>query len=94
MSQIGHSAAGTSPGAAFFVGVLWEITPCRIGTSEAREILDRLLTGGGEGNDIERLQQLAAILKQTSLCGLGTSASKPIETALCRFRETFEILLP
>lgn len=69
-------------------------TPCRIGTSEACGILDRLLAGDGQREDFDRLHQLAKILKQTSLCGLGKSAAEPIETALSRFRDSFDALLP
>jgi NADH:ubiquinone oxidoreductase subunit F (NADH-binding)/NADH:ubiquinone oxidoreductase subunit E len=65
-------------------------TPCRIGTREARQILDRFVAGAGTAQDLERLAALARLLQTTSLCGLGMSAAKPIQSALTHFRECFE----
>ena len=60
-------------------------TPCRIGTHEARRILDRMLAGEVLPGDGERLAGLAHLLQETSLCGLGMSVSKPIQSALQNF---------
>jgi NADH:ubiquinone oxidoreductase subunit F (NADH-binding) len=65
-------------------------TPCRIGTREARQILDGFVAGAGTARDVERLADLARLLQTTSLCGLGMSAAKPIQSALTHFRECFE----
>lgn len=65
-------------------------TPCRIGTREARQVLDRFIAGAGTAQDLERLTGLARLLQTTSLCGLGMSAAKPIQSALTHFRECFE----
>jgi NADH:ubiquinone oxidoreductase subunit F (NADH-binding) len=67
-------------------------TPCRIGTAECRRICDRLLSRSAEHGDLERLRQTAALLKQTSLCGLGTSTADPINSALDNFPDAFEEL--
>jgi NADH:ubiquinone oxidoreductase subunit F (NADH-binding)/NADH:ubiquinone oxidoreductase subunit E len=64
-------------------------TPCRIGTYEARNILDRMLSGEVRPGDRGRLERLAALLQETSLCGLGTSVSKPVVSALQHFPDCF-----
>jgi NADH-quinone oxidoreductase subunit F len=67
-------------------------TPCRVGTSEARRVLDRLLAGTGSGDDLARLEALGGTLK-LSLCGLGTSVPSPLSSALRHFRGQFEALI-
>lgn len=65
-------------------------TPCRIGTVEARDIVQRVVSGRSEPGDLDRLQQLADLLQMTSLCGLGQSLAWPIRSALKHFPEDFE----
>jgi NADH:ubiquinone oxidoreductase subunit F (NADH-binding)/NADH:ubiquinone oxidoreductase subunit E len=65
-------------------------TPCRIGTREARVILDRLAAGQGHAGDVIELTRLADILQTTSFCGLGQSAAIPMKSALKHFVEAFE----
>jgi len=65
-------------------------TPCRVGTKQMLEILNRLCEGTGKKKDLERLEQLAHIVKQQSLCGLGRTAPNPVLTGLAYFREEFE----
>lgn len=67
-------------------------TPCRVGTSEARRLLDRFLTGTGSHEDLTRLESFSRTL-HLSLCGLGTSVPSPIDSALKYFRNQFESLL-
>lgn len=65
-------------------------TPCRVGTRQAREILDRLARGKGNPDDALRLAQLAETLEKTSFCGLGQSTAWPIKSALTHFHSVFE----
>jgi NADH:ubiquinone oxidoreductase subunit F (NADH-binding) len=65
-------------------------TPCRIGTYEARGILDRMLAGEVLPGDGDRLAGLADLMQKTSLCGLGMSVSKPVQSALLHFPDYFE----
>ncbi|HSG73276.1 MAG TPA: NADH-ubiquinone oxidoreductase-F iron-sulfur binding region domain-containing protein [Planctomycetaceae bacterium] len=67
-------------------------TPCRVGTSEARQLLDQLLAGQGTTADLARFEALSRTLK-LSLCGLGTSVPIPIASALRHFRNQFEALI-
>ncbi len=64
-------------------------TPCRIGTKRMLEILEKITAGKGEEKDLETLQQLALLLKNGSLCGLGRSAPNPVLSTLHRFREEY-----
>jgi len=64
-------------------------TPCRIGTKRMLEILDRICAGKGVEGDIERLEQLGAIIKDTALCGLGQTAPNPVLSAIRHFRQEF-----
>ena len=65
-------------------------TPCRIGTYEARVILDRLASGGGRAGDVIELAKLANVLQADSFCGLGQAAAIPMKSALKHFAEAFE----
>ena len=64
-------------------------TPCRVGTRQAREVLDRLVAREGTQEDIRKLDQLAETLEKTSFCGLGQSAAWPIKSALAHFGDAF-----
>jgi NADH:ubiquinone oxidoreductase subunit F (NADH-binding)/Pyruvate/2-oxoacid:ferredoxin oxidoreductase delta subunit len=65
-------------------------TPCRVGTKGMLEILTKIRSGKGAERDIERLEDLASTVKNTSLCGLGQTASNPVLTTLRYFREEYE----
>jgi NADP-reducing hydrogenase subunit HndC len=65
-------------------------TPCRIGTYESRRILDRMLAGEASSVDKERLASLSILMQDASLCGLGMSVSKPVQSALQHFPNYFE----
>jgi NADH-quinone oxidoreductase subunit F len=65
-------------------------TFCRIGTKRMLEILDRLCEGKGRSGDIEQLEELAAYVSRSSLCGLGQTAPNPVLTTLRYFREEYE----
>ncbi len=65
-------------------------TPCRIGTRRMLEILERIVEGKGEMEDIDKLETLAKNIKATALCGLGQSAPNPILSTLKYFRNEYE----
>jgi len=65
-------------------------TPCREGTRRQLEILQRICEGRGEPADLRTLEDLAAVITDASLCGLGQTASNPILSALRHFRDEFE----
>ena len=65
-------------------------TFCRIGTKRMYEILDRITKGDGRAQDLDDLEELATQLGDSSLCGLGKSASNPVLTTLRYFRSEYE----
>lgn len=52
-------------------------TACRIGTKRMLEILNRITSGEGKEGDIETLEHLGAIIKDTAMCGPGTDGTQP-----------------
>ena len=65
-------------------------TFCRIGTRRMLDILDRLCTGDGKAGDIERLEELAHMVKRASLCGLGKTAPNPVVSTIKHYREEYQ----
>jgi ferredoxin len=63
--------------------------PCRVGTRQMLGILERICRGEGEEEDIARLEELATVVKDSSLCGLGQTAPNPVTTTLRYFREEY-----
>ena len=61
--------------------------PCRAGTVQLHEILQRLCRGEGAPEDVARIEELGELLRATSLCGLGQGAPNPILSTLRHFRE-------
>jgi len=64
--------------------------PCRIGTKQMVEILNRIVKGEGKPEDIDKLEELAQTVKNGSLCGLGQTAPNPVLTTLRYFRDEYE----
>jgi NADH-quinone oxidoreductase subunit F len=64
--------------------------PCRIGTKAMLATLERICAGNGKPGDIEYLLELAQVVKNSSLCGLGQTAPNPVLTTLRYFREEYE----
>ena len=54
------------------------------------EILERIVAGEGREGDIEELEELADMIENTALCGLGKSAPKPVISTIQAFREEYE----
>ncbi len=64
-------------------------TPCRVGTRRLLEILDKITSGRGELEDIDRLEELCEYIKSASLCGLGQTAPNPVLSTLRYFRDEY-----
>lgn len=67
--------------------------PCRAGTVQMHEALTKILKGQATLADIEKLEALCLMVKETSLCGLGMSAPNPILSTLRYFRDEYLVLL-
>ncbi len=64
-------------------------TPCRVGTKRLLEILDKIIAGNGEMEDLDRLEELSNYIKSASLCGLGQTAPNPVLSTLRYFRDEY-----
>ena len=64
--------------------------PCRIGTKRMLELLEKIVDGKGEMEDLEKLEDLGHFVKDRSLCGLGKSAPKPVISTIHAFRKEYE----
>jgi bidirectional [NiFe] hydrogenase diaphorase subunit len=67
--------------------------PCRVGTVELHQLLDKVCRGDARPADLTNLESLCRTVRDTSLCGLGQSAPNPIFSTLHHFREEYESLL-
>ena len=64
-------------------------TPCRIGTKRLYEMLNKITSGKATMADIDAMKQLAYMIKDGSLCGLGQSAPNPIISTLKHFWDEY-----
>ncbi len=64
--------------------------PCRVGTYQMLQILERITSGKGEPGDIERLERMCKNIQKGSLCGLGQGAPNPVLSTIRYFREEYE----
>ncbi len=65
-------------------------TPCRVGTKRLLELLDKITDGRGEPSDLDDIEELAAFIKDNSLCGLGQTAPNPVLSTMRYFRDEYE----
>jgi NADH:ubiquinone oxidoreductase subunit F (NADH-binding)/ferredoxin len=65
-------------------------TPCREGTKRMLELLTKITEGQGEIDDIATLEELAEMVKDSSLCGLGQTAPNPVLSTIRHFMDEYE----
>ena len=65
-------------------------TPCRIGIRRMLELLEKITSGNGEMEDIDKLESLCYFIKENALCGLGQTAPNPVLSTLRYFRNEYE----
>jgi len=63
---------------------------CRKGTQRMYEILDDISTGKGTVDALALLEELAVVVKDTTMCGLGQTAANPVLSTLRYFRREYE----
>jgi bidirectional [NiFe] hydrogenase diaphorase subunit len=67
--------------------------PCRVGTAQMLDLLNKFVKKQATERDLELLQDLCDMVKSTSLCGLGMSAPNPVLTTLRYFQHEYQELL-
>lgn len=65
-------------------------TTCRDGSEALLEVLTRITNGQGQEGDIEFLEELGSVIKDASMCGLGTTLPNPVLSTIRYFREEYE----
>ncbi len=64
-------------------------SPCRIGNKRMLEILTKITEGNGTMDDLQELRNLAAVIKDTALCGLGQTSPNPVLSTLDNFWDEY-----
>ncbi|MBM3242236.1 4Fe-4S dicluster domain-containing protein [Candidatus Poribacteria bacterium] len=64
--------------------------PCREGLERMDEILTDICEGCGTTDQLELLEELAFVVKDASLCALGSTAPNPVLSTLRYFRDEYE----
>ena len=65
-------------------------TPCRVGTKRLLEMLNKITSGTGTMEDIDKMEELCYYIKDNALCGLGQTAPNPVLSTLRYFRDEYE----
>jgi NADH:ubiquinone oxidoreductase subunit F (NADH-binding)/Fe-S-cluster-containing hydrogenase component 2 len=65
-------------------------TTCRDGSAALLEVLTRITNGEGREGDIEFLVELGQVIKDASMCGLGTTLPNPVLSTIRYFRDEYE----
>ncbi len=64
--------------------------PCRVGTKQMLDILERICAGEGKTEDLAVLERMAKQIKDGSLCALGQTAPNPVLTTLRYFMDEYK----
>ncbi|WP_439787795.1 NADH-ubiquinone oxidoreductase-F iron-sulfur binding region domain-containing protein, partial [Parabacteroides goldsteinii] len=63
--------------------------PCRIGNKRLHEILQKITSGRGTIEDLDKLRNLAMVIKDTALCGLGQTSPNPVLSTMDNFYDEY-----
>jgi NADH-quinone oxidoreductase subunit F/NADP-reducing hydrogenase subunit HndC len=64
-------------------------SPCRIGNKRLCELLEKITNGNGTMDDLYALRNLAAVIKDSALCGLGQTSPNPVLSTLDNFWDEY-----
>ncbi|MDR1175750.1 MAG: NADH-quinone oxidoreductase subunit NuoF [Treponema sp.] len=64
-------------------------SPCRIGTTQILNLLEKIANGNGEESDLEKLETIGKAMSKASLCQLGMTAPNPTLSTVKNFREEY-----
>ena len=65
-------------------------TPCRVGSSLIKDLIDKIHGGHGGQYDLDEIQKIGMLMRTTSHCGLGTTAANPMLDTLGKFPQIYE----
>jgi len=76
--------------AAFFVHESCGFcTPCRVGTSLLRDLVEKVHAGHASELDLEQMREISGVMHTASHCGLGHTAPNPILDTLDKFPQIY-----
>jgi NADH:ubiquinone oxidoreductase subunit F (NADH-binding)/(2Fe-2S) ferredoxin len=64
-------------------------TPCRVGITRMKELLEDITAGRGSREDLVLLENMADAIKESALCGLGRTAPNPVLSTLIYFKDEY-----
>ncbi len=64
--------------------------PCRIGGRKLLNYLDKICKGEGSHEDVENMRDISVAMSRASLCGLGQTASNPVQSSLRYFMDEYK----
>lgn len=64
-------------------------TPCRIGSTRGREVLDKIVAGIDRAANLALLDDLCTVMTDGSLCAMGGLTPLPVKSAIRHFPEDF-----
>jgi [NiFe] hydrogenase diaphorase moiety large subunit len=68
-------------------------TPCRVGTTLLKNVMDKIMGGHGGEYDIGDALKIVKTLRTASHCGLGQTAGNAVADTLKKFRPSYELRL-
>ena len=66
-----------------------QCTPCREGTGWMFKIIDKILNGKANLEDIKTLESIPSMISGSTICALGDAAAMPVESFIKHFRDDF-----
>lgn len=63
--------------------------PCRVGTTELTELLDKFIKKEAKQSDFELLKEMCEVVQEASLCGLGQTAPNPVLSTIKYFEKEY-----
>jgi NADH-quinone oxidoreductase subunit F len=70
-----------------------QCTPCREGTAWLSRLLDKIVKGGGEREDVDNVHQIARQMEMKTICALADGAAMPAKSYIEKFRADFDALV-
>ena len=64
-------------------------SPCRIGTTQVLNLLEKIANGNGEESDLEKLETIGKAMAKASLCALGQTAPNPTMSTIKNFKDEY-----
>jgi NADH-quinone oxidoreductase subunit F len=70
-----------------------QCTPCREGTAWLSRLLDKIVAGRGEKQDVDNVHQIARQMEMKTICALADGAAMPAKSYIEKFRGDFDALV-